>query len=68
DSVHCELKAGAQVIDQVDMKTLPALAAIPVSMQAVTTTPVVDQVSITCDVSVANGSANYSSIIAVPAN
>lgn len=68
DSVHCELKTGSQVIDQVDMKTLPALAAIPVSMQAVTTTIATGQVSITCDVSVANGSADYSSIIAVPAN
>jgi len=68
DSIHCELKTGSQVIDQVDMKTLPALAAVPVSMQAVTTTTTTEQLSITCDVSVANGSANFSSVIAVPAN
>ena len=49
------------------MKTLPALAAIPVSMQAVTTAagavPVDRRVR---KVQVANGSANFSSLIAIP--
>lgn len=37
DTVHCALKAGNATIDHVSMKTLPALAAIPMSLQAVTT-------------------------------
>jgi hypothetical protein len=65
DSVECLLKAGALTIDQVAMKTLPALAAIPVSMQAVTSTAPT-QLSVQCDVSVANGSADFSSLIAIP--
>ena len=36
--MNCSLKADGTTIDQVAMKTLPALAAIPVSMEAVTTT------------------------------
>lgn len=65
DTVTCELKAGAVVIDVVAMKTLPALAAIPVSLQAVTTTSPT-QLSLTCDVTVANGSATATSLIALP--
>ena len=38
DSIKCFLKAGAATLDQIAMKTLPALAAIPASLQAVTTT------------------------------
>lgn len=38
DTIDCMLKAGTANIDQVSMKTLPALAAIPVSLQAVTVT------------------------------
>lgn len=38
DTVECFLKAGTMTLDQVAMKTLPALAAIPASLQAVTTT------------------------------
>jgi hypothetical protein len=60
------MKAGASVIDTVAMKTLPALAAIPVSLQAVTTTTSSSSLSVECDVSVANGSANSSSLIAIP--
>ena len=48
------------------MKTLPALAAIPVSLQAVTTTTSTSLLSVECDVQVANGSANFSSLIAIP--
>lgn len=65
DSIDCALKAGAIPLDQVSMKTLPALAAIPVSMQAVTTTSPT-QLSVECDVLTANGSANFSSLIAIP--
>jgi Collagen triple helix repeat (20 copies) len=67
DTIHCTLNAGATVIDQVSVETLPALAAVPVSLQAVTTTSP-SQLSVECDVSVANGSANFSSLIAIPVN
>ena len=67
DTVDCVLKAGATAIDQVAMKTLPALAAIPVSLQAVTTTSPT-QLSVECDVTTANGSASSSSLIAIPVN
>ncbi len=67
DSVECALKAGATTLDQVAMKTLPALAAIPASLQAVTTiTTSPTQLSVQCSVAVANGSANFSSLIAIP--
>jgi Collagen triple helix repeat (20 copies) len=67
DSVECTLKAGATTIDQIAMKTLPALAAIPASMQAVTTTTTTPTVlSVQCAVLVANGSANFNSLIAIP--
>jgi hypothetical protein len=65
DSVSCVLKAGNATIDQVSMKTLPALAAIPVSLQAVTTTSP-SQLSVECDVLTADGSANFTSLIAIP--
>jgi Collagen triple helix repeat (20 copies) len=66
DSIDCQLKAGSTTIDQVSMKTLPALAAIPASLQAVTTTTSPSQLSVECDVLTANGSANFSSLIAIP--
>ena len=66
DSVECLLKAGATTIDQIAMKTLPALAAIPASLQAVTTTTSPTQLSVQCSVAVANGAANFSSLIAIP--
>lgn len=66
DTVDCVLKAGATSIDQASMKTLPALAAIPVSLQAVTVTTSPSQLSVECDVLTANGSANFSSLIAIP--
>jgi hypothetical protein len=66
DSVECALKAGAATIDQIAMKTLPALAAIPASLQAVTTTASPTELSVQCSVLVANGSANFSSLIAIP--
>jgi hypothetical protein len=67
DSVECLLKAGATTLDQVAMKTLPALAAIPASLQAVatiTTSPT--QLSVQCSVLTANGSASFNSLIAIP--
>jgi hypothetical protein len=66
DSVECALKAGATTLDQIAMKTLPALAAIPASLQAVTTTGSTTQLSVQCTVAVANGAANFSSLIAIP--
>jgi Collagen triple helix repeat (20 copies) len=66
DTVDCMLKAGATTIDQVSMKTLPALAAIPVSLQAVTTTASPSQLSVECDVLTASGTASFSSLIAIP--
>lgn len=67
DSVECLLKAGDATLDQVAMKTMPALAALPASLQAVTmiaTSPT--QLSVQCSVSVANGSADFNSLIAIP--
>jgi hypothetical protein len=67
DSVECSLKAGATVLDQAAMKTLPALASVPASMQAVaTTTTSSTTLSVQCNVAVANGTANNSSLIAIP--
>jgi Collagen triple helix repeat (20 copies) len=67
DTVECLLKSGASTLDQAAMKTLPALAAIPASLQAVTTTTTSPTVlSVQCSVAVANGSANFSSLIAIP--
>jgi hypothetical protein len=66
DSVECALKAGATTLDLIAMKTLPALAAIPASLQAVTTTTSPTQLSVQCSVLVANGAANFSSLIAIP--
>jgi hypothetical protein len=67
DSVECVLKSGATTVDQVAMKTLPALAAIPASLQAViATTASQTQLSVQCFVAVANGSANFTSLIAIP--
>ena len=67
DSVECLLKSGATTLDQAGMKTLPALAAVPASLQAVitaSTSPTI--LSVQCSVAVANGSANFSSLIAIP--
>lgn len=66
DSVECTLKSGATTIDQAAMKTLPALAAVPAELQAVTKVTVPSQLSVQCVVAVANGSANFSSLIAIP--
>jgi hypothetical protein len=66
DSIDCVLKAGAATVDQISMKTLPALAAVPVSLQAVTTVTSISRLSIECAVQVANGTASYSSLIAMP--
>ena len=66
DSIECMLKAGTTTIDRISMKTLPALAAIPASLQAVTTTASPSQLSVECDVATANGAADFSSLIAMP--
>jgi hypothetical protein len=66
DSINCTLKAGATTLDQIAMKTLPALAAIPASLQAVTTVGTTTTLSVQCAVLVADGAANFSSLIALP--
>jgi Collagen triple helix repeat (20 copies) len=66
DSIECLLKSGATTVDRVAMKTLPALAAIPVSLQAVVTAGASTSLSVVCSVAVANGSAEASSLIAIP--
>ncbi len=66
DTVNCTLKAGGATIDQVSTKTLPALAAVPASLQAVTKAVSPTQLSVQCAVVVANGSASFSSLIAIP--
>jgi hypothetical protein len=66
DSVECLLKAGTTTLDQIAMKTLPALAAIPASLQAIAVTGSSTQLSVQCNVAVANGAANFSSLIAIP--
>lgn len=66
DSVECLLKSGATTVDQVAMKTLPALAAVPAALQAAITTATPTQLSVQCKVAVANGSADFNSLIAIP--
>jgi hypothetical protein len=67
DTVECLLKSGATTLDQAAMKTLPALAAVSAALQAVSTTSTSPTVlSVQCSVAVANGSANFSSLIAIP--
>ena len=68
DSIDCVLKAGNTTVDQIAMKTLPALAAVPASLQAVITVSSTTQLSVECDVFTANGAANFSSLIALPTN
>jgi hypothetical protein len=48
------------------MKTLPALAAIPASLQAVVELASPSQLSLECVVAVASGSASFNSLIAIP--
>jgi hypothetical protein len=67
DSVECFLKSGTTTLDQTAMKTLPALASVPASLQAVTTaTTTPTTLSVQCKVAVANGSADDNSLIAIP--
>jgi hypothetical protein len=68
DSIDCTLKTGTTTLDQSSLKTLPALAAGSVSLQAVTTVGATSQLSVQCLVEVANGTANFSSLIAIPTN
>ena len=66
DAIECVLKAGNTTLDQVAMKTLPALAEIPVSLQAVTTVNSPSQLSVECDMRTAVGTASSNSLIAIP--
>jgi hypothetical protein len=67
DSVECALRSGVSAVDQVAMKTLPALAAAPSSMQAVITTSASSTLlTVQCSVAVASGTANFSSLIVIP--
>ena len=67
DSIDCSLKAGTTTVDQISMKTLPALAAVPVSLQAVTVVASATRLSVECAVLVATRLPN-SSLIAMPTN
>jgi collagen triple helix repeat protein len=67
DSVKCTLAAGATTLDSAEMRTLPALASVPVSLQSVTTaTTTPTRLSVACKVTTANGHANYSQLVAIP--
>ena len=66
DSINCSLQTGSTTIDQISMKTLPALAAVPVALQAVVTIGSASQLSVQCAVAVASGTASFSSLIAIP--
>ena len=66
DSIDCLLKAGGVTLDRIGMKTLPALAAMPASLQAVATLSAPTTLSVECDVTTANGTADFSSLIAIP--
>jgi Collagen triple helix repeat (20 copies) len=66
DTVECVLRSGTTPIDQASMKTLPALASIPASLQAVVTTTSPSSFSLDCDVMTANGTASSNSLIAIP--
>ena len=66
DSVTCVLRSGATKIDQISMKTMPALAAIPASLQAVATVAAPSNFSVECVVMTAGGSAAFNSLIAIP--
>jgi hypothetical protein len=65
NSIDCALKAGETTIDQISIETQPELAAIPVSMRAVTTTSPT-QLSVECDAFTLGGAADFSSLIATP--
>jgi hypothetical protein len=66
DSIDCQLKEGNNNIDQIAMKTMPALAALPASLQAVVTIDSASHFSLECHVATANGSAAFNSLIAIP--
>jgi collagen triple helix repeat protein len=66
DAIECVLKANTTSIDQVAMKTLPALAEVPVSLQAVATVAANSQFSVECDMRTADGRASFNSLIAIP--
>ena len=65
DAIECALKANNTSIDQVAMKTLPALAEVPVSLQAVITVTSNSQFNLECDMRTADGTASFNSIIAI---
>ena len=66
DAVTCTLNVAGAEVDEDTMKTMPALAAIPMSLQAVIAPTSTSTVNVTCSVMVANGAANFSSLIAIP--
>jgi collagen triple helix repeat protein len=66
DTVTCTLQAGAITIDQSSIKTLPALASVAVPLQAVTTVASPTVLTVQCKVDTASGSADFSSLIAIP--
>lgn len=65
DDVDWFLRAGGTDIDQVSMKTMPALAATPAALEAVTITSPT-QLGLECKVLTAGGSADLTKLIALP--
>ena len=54
------------ILDTVEMKTLPALAAVPGSLQAVYKALSSTPLTVQCVVTTAGGAANFTSLIAIP--
>lgn len=69
DMIDCWLNTGltqgGTTLDQVAVKSQAALAALPVSLQAVTTTSP-GALHVECDMTTAVGGADKSSLIAIP--
>jgi hypothetical protein len=63
--LHTGLTTGGDTLDQVSIKSQAALAALPVSLQAVTTTSPT-ALHVECDMTTAVGAADKSSLIAIP--
>ncbi len=66
DTVTCTLQADVITIDKSSIKTLPALASVAVPLQAVTTVASPTVLTVQCKVDTASGSADFSSLIAIP--
>lgn len=66
DSIDCMLKAGSTTLDQIALKTLPALAAVPTSLRAVTTTVSPTLLGVQVHRVVCKRHGHFSTLIAIP--